>query len=79
MHAGIMWLITLCADVAPFPDHDMSMWDIVSYVRIPALLFGAGTAIGELPPYFIGRAGMSPGSGENLSCLFVWGGGGKKR
>jgi len=42
------------------------MWDIVSFVRLPALLFGAGTAIGELPPYFVGRAAALSGMAEEV-------------
>ena len=30
---------------------------IMSKVRLEAFMWGAGTAIGELPPYFMARAG----------------------
>lgn len=38
------------------------MWDIVSKVRFEAFMWGAGTAIGELPPYFMARAAKLSGS-----------------
>ena len=34
----------------------MSIWAIMSKVRIEAFCWGAGTALGELPPYFMARA-----------------------
>lgn len=34
----------------------ITMWDILSKVRIEAFCWGAGTALGELPPYFVARA-----------------------
>ena len=33
-----------------------SIWTIMSKVRIEAFCWGAGTALGELPPYFMARA-----------------------
>ena len=33
-----------------------SIWAIMSKVRIEAFCWGAGTALGELPPYFMARA-----------------------
>ena len=44
----------------------IDMWDIVRFVRWPTLLFGAGTAIGELPPYFIGRAATLTGMADEV-------------
>uniref|UniRef100_A0A1I8F3U9 SAP domain-containing protein n=1 Tax=Macrostomum lignano TaxID=282301 RepID=A0A1I8F3U9_9PLAT len=38
-----------------------SIWAILSKVRLEAFSWGAGTAIGELPPYFLARA-------ARLSC-----------
>jgi membrane protein YqaA with SNARE-associated domain len=47
------------------PDkHDsqpMSIWTIMSKVRLEAIMWGAGTAIGELPPYFMARAARLSG------------------
>ncbi|CAJ0581181.1 unnamed protein product, partial [Mesorhabditis spiculigera] len=34
----------------------ITLWTIISKVRVEALLWGAGTALGELPPYFMARA-----------------------
>ncbi|CAI5445581.1 unnamed protein product [Caenorhabditis angaria] len=34
----------------------VTLWEIVAKVRIESLLWGAGTALGELPPYFMARA-----------------------
>lgn len=49
------------------PDGDTSkniitMWTIISKVRIEAIMWGAGTAIGELPPYFMARAARLSGA-----------------
>lgn len=35
----------------------MTLLNIIMAVQFPALMWGAGTAIGELPPYFVARAG----------------------
>lgn len=40
----------------------MSMWTIMSKVRMEAVMWGAGTAIGELPPYFMARAARLSGA-----------------
>lgn len=42
-------------------------WSIIAKVRWTAFLWGAGTAIGELPPYFFARAARQ--SGEKLKEL----------
>ncbi|CAI9167988.1 unnamed protein product [Rangifer tarandus platyrhynchus] len=46
----------------------ISLWSIISKVRIEACMLGIGTAIGELPPYFMARAarlsGAEPDDGE---------------
>ena len=34
----------------------MSIWAIMSKVRIESFCWGVGTALGELPPYFMARA-----------------------
>lgn len=39
-----------------------SMWAIMSKVRFEAFLWGAGTALGELPPYFMARASRLSGT-----------------
>ncbi|OCT94963.1 vacuole membrane protein 1 isoform X1 [Xenopus laevis] len=56
----------------PYPDEIMcpdeegtegaiSLWTIISKVRLEACMWGAGTAIGELPPYFMARAARLSG------------------
>uniref|UniRef100_A0A672ZG03 Vacuole membrane protein 1 n=1 Tax=Sphaeramia orbicularis TaxID=375764 RepID=A0A672ZG03_9TELE len=40
----------------------ISLWTIVSKVRLEACMWGAGTAIGELPPYFMARAARLSGA-----------------
>lgn len=39
-----------------------SIFSIMSKVRLEAMLWGAGTALGELPPYFMARAARLSGS-----------------
>lgn len=54
----------------PYPDEIVcpdvksvvSIWTILSKVRLEAFCWGAGTAIGELPPYFMARAARLSGS-----------------
>ncbi|CAL1529190.1 unnamed protein product [Lymnaea stagnalis] len=41
---------------------EMSLWTIMSKVRLEAIMWGAGTAIGELPPYFMARAARLSGT-----------------
>eukprot|EP01113_Clastostelium_recurvatum_P040719 TRINITY_DN6359_c0_g1_i1.p1 TRINITY_DN6359_c0_g1~~TRINITY_DN6359_c0_g1_i1.p1 ORF type:complete len:401 (+),score=65.11 TRINITY_DN6359_c0_g1_i1:68-1270(+) len=36
--------------------HHVTYWDILRKVQLAAFLWGAGTALGELPPYFVARA-----------------------
>lgn len=54
----------------PYPDQivcpdtagdSMSVWTIISKVRLEAFMWGFGTAIGELPPYFMARAARLTG------------------
>ncbi|XP_047463796.1 vacuole membrane protein 1-like isoform X3 [Mugil cephalus] len=40
----------------------ISLWTIMSKVRLEACMWGAGTAIGELPPYFMARAARLSGA-----------------
>ncbi|NWR73332.1 VMP1 protein, partial [Centropus unirufus] len=57
----------------PYPDEiicpdgetaegSISLWAIISKVRLEACMWGAGTAIGELPPYFMARAARLSGA-----------------
>ncbi|XP_013405400.1 vacuole membrane protein 1 isoform X1 [Lingula anatina] len=57
----------------PYPDDiicpsqvgtKMTLWTIMSKVRLEAMMWGAGTALGELPPYFMARAARL--SGQDL-------------
>ncbi|XP_041348146.1 vacuole membrane protein 1-like [Gigantopelta aegis] len=43
-------------------DKSMTLWIIMSKVRLEAIMWGAGTAIGELPPYFMARAARVSGA-----------------
>lgn len=47
-----------------------SLWSIMSKVRLEAFLWGAGTALGELPPYFMAKAsrlsGYDPDEADDL-------------
>ncbi|EDO42085.1 predicted protein [Nematostella vectensis] len=49
----------------PAPGHvsssPVNMWTIMSKVRLEAFMWGAGTALGELPPYFMARAARLSG------------------
>lgn len=48
------------------PEGDMSgnvmtIWQIIAKVRLEAFMWGAGTALGELPPYFMARGARLSG------------------
>ncbi|GAA6080900.1 vacuole membrane protein 1 isoform X2 [Tachysurus ichikawai] len=51
----------MCPDEKGVQD-SVSLWTIMSKVRLEACMWGAGTAIGELPPYFMARAARLSGS-----------------
>jgi len=40
----------------------VNLWTIMSKVRLEAFLWGAGTALGELPPYFLAKANRLSGN-----------------
>ncbi|XP_072514666.1 vacuole membrane protein 1-like isoform X3 [Salminus brasiliensis] len=46
----------------------VSLWTIISKVRLEACMWGAGTAIGELPPYFMARAARLSGTEPEEDC-----------
>ncbi|KDR19990.1 vacuole membrane protein 1 isoform X3 [Zootermopsis nevadensis] len=50
----------ICPDTVD-PTWEASIWNIMSKVRIEAMMWGAGTALGELPPYFMARASRLSG------------------
>ncbi|XP_050543580.1 vacuole membrane protein 1 isoform X2 [Daktulosphaira vitifoliae] len=43
------------------PTWTASLWNIMSKVSLEAMMWGAGTALGELPPYFMARAARLSG------------------
>eukprot|EP00116_Pleurobrachia_bachei_P005670 sb/3465932/ len=43
------------------PATTIDLWTIVTKVRLEAFMWGAGTALGELPPYFMARAARLSG------------------
>merc|ERR1711992_216229 len=46
----------VCPEQSPETKAVVTIWTIMSKVRIEAFCWGAGTALGELPPYFMARA-----------------------
>ncbi|CAI4230359.1 unnamed protein product [Auanema sp. JU1783] len=52
----------VCPSEKPSSKLIVGLWDIVSKVRVESFLWGAGTAIGELPPYFMARAARLSGN-----------------
>jgi len=44
----------------------ITLWSIMGKVRLEAMMWGAGTAIGELPPYFMARAAKLSGTEDDL-------------
>ncbi|XP_017114929.1 vacuole membrane protein 1 [Drosophila elegans] len=55
----------------PYDKKVPNIWSIMSKVRMEAFLWGAGTALGELPPYFMAKAarlsGYDPEDAEELA------------
>ncbi|XP_019848781.1 PREDICTED: vacuole membrane protein 1-like [Amphimedon queenslandica] len=43
----------------------ITLWTIVTKVRLESFMWGLGTALGELPPYFMARAARLSGSEED--------------
>lgn len=37
----------------------ITFWELLQKIQFEALMWGIGTAIGELPPYFVARAGIT--------------------
>lgn len=67
LNRGPSWLDKNCTEFGPplFQSLDglrVPLSSILPQVQIEAVLWGIGTAIGELPPYFISRAGSMSGS-----------------
>ncbi|NXE06132.1 VMP1 protein, partial [Lophotis ruficrista] len=51
----------VCPDEEP-AEGSISLWAIISKVRLEACMWGAGFFIGELPPYFMARAAFFSGA-----------------
>eukprot|EP00899_Mesostigma_viride_P003175 jgi/Mesvir1/12859/Mv05887-RA.1 len=74
---GSSWQDKHCADFGPpdprFPHslgddcYTIPVWNILREVQLETLLWGLGTAIGELPPYFVARHARL--SGERLKDI----------
>ncbi|XP_039066867.1 vacuole membrane protein KMS1-like isoform X1 [Hibiscus syriacus] len=67
---GPSWLDKPCSEFGPplfSPSHGsrVPISSILPQVQMEAILWGLGTAIGELPPYFISRAASLSGSNFN--------------
>lgn len=63
LNRGPSWLDKDCSEFGPslFSSLDGShvpLSMILAQIQMEAVLWGIGTALGELPPYFISRAGM---------------------
>ncbi|KAG7276889.1 hypothetical protein CRUP_034765 [Coryphaenoides rupestris] len=52
----------MCPQGGALVEGSVSLWTIMSKVRLEACMWGAGTAIGELPPYFMARAARQSGA-----------------
>ncbi|KAL7144701.1 hypothetical protein ABFS83_07G029900 [Erythranthe nasuta] len=70
LKAGPTWLGKDCADFGPpfFQSSNgvkIPLSSILPQVQLEAILWGLGTALGELPPYFISRAARLSGSTVN--------------
>lgn len=55
------WTYKTFADCPDKPEAVISFWAIVWAVQLESFLWGFGTAIGELPPYFVSRAARAAG------------------
>ncbi|EFX76232.1 hypothetical protein DAPPUDRAFT_199069 [Daphnia pulex] len=47
----------------------VTLWSIMAKVRLEAMMWGAGTALGELPPYFMARAARLLELGDDIEKL----------
>ncbi|KAL5566070.1 hypothetical protein UlMin_029234 [Ulmus minor] len=67
LNSGPSWLNRNCSEFGPplFPlqhNSTVPLSSILPQVQLEALLWGIGTALGELPPYFLSRAAHVSGS-----------------
>lgn len=70
MHSLVFVFRIVCPTTVD-PRWAASIWNIMSKVRIESMMWGAGTALGELPPYFMARAarlsGYDPDDEDDLA------------
>lgn len=57
----VIYFSVTCPEVRDPTEGAVSLWAIISKVRIESLMWGAGTALGELPPYFVARGARLSG------------------
>ncbi|KAJ8572898.1 hypothetical protein K7X08_009409 [Anisodus acutangulus] len=74
LRSGPSWLDKDCSEFGPplfsLPGARVPLTSILNQVQLEAILWGIGTALGELPPYFISRAaGISGSEGELMEDL----------
>ncbi|PSS24576.1 Vacuole membrane protein [Actinidia chinensis var. chinensis] len=66
LKSGPSWADRDCTEFGPpkyaFPDSRVPLSSVLPQVQLEAILWGIGTALGELPPYFIARAAYKPDS-----------------
>ncbi|XP_062223063.1 vacuole membrane protein KMS1-like [Phragmites australis] len=68
LKVGPSWLDKKCSEFGPpvYPSSAHSVripvFDLLPQIQLEAILWGIGTALGELPPYFISRAARLSGS-----------------
>ncbi|KAJ1274821.1 hypothetical protein BS78_05G089800 [Paspalum vaginatum] len=68
LKVGPSWLDKKCSEFGPpvYPASPHSVripvFDLLPQIQLEAVLWGIGTALGELPPYFISRAARLSGS-----------------
>ncbi|KAL9341555.1 hypothetical protein Peur_064880 [Populus x canadensis] len=67
LYSGPSWLDRNCTAFGPpmyssLEGSRIPLTSILPQIQLEALLWGIGTALGELPPYFISRAASMPGS-----------------
>ncbi|KAH0784551.1 hypothetical protein KY290_004149 [Solanum tuberosum] len=65
LRSGPSWLDKDCSEFGPplfsLPGARVPLTSILNQIQLEAILWGIGTALGELPPYFISRAASISG------------------
>ncbi|XP_049351572.1 vacuole membrane protein KMS1-like isoform X8 [Solanum verrucosum] len=74
LRSGPSWLDKDCSEFGPplfsVPGARVPLTSILNQIQLEAILWGIGTALGELPPYFISRAASISGrEGELMEDL----------